>query len=446
MRPARWAGLIWSLAVIVGCAARQEAQTRPVESEAAAFQRARESVERCVRAGYRTVAFPPAVAREIDKLGGPKAAVENFRLYLRSRGDLAPDRDIVPRLLAHCGAEAVPVLLELLRDEEYAVRKGAAESLKEVQGPAAAGKLAAALSSGDERVQWVAAAALCNIRGEDQLSIEALEDQREEVRAAAAKILQRIEETRRAAKCASGPEEMIAAFGTPEQAVERVELLLYARAYSHWPGYYYGCGLLLPLRYCGKPGFPLLIEVLHDRYECGSTRQVAAGVLARAEDPAGIEAVIQVLDERSTSSYYAAYGLSYTKNPRAVEALINALGRDYPAGARSQAAVGLGLKRDPRAVEPLIVALQDADRWVRWRTAESLGYLGDRRAVEPLLAALKDTDQSVRRAAAAALERLGDGRAVPALEAAAAGDTEERVREAARKALDKIRAQKEQPK
>jgi hypothetical protein len=36
--------------------------------------------------------------------------------------------------------------------------------------------------------------------------------------------------------------------------------------------------------------------------------------------------------------------------------------------------------------------------------------------------------------------------AVPALEAAAAGDTEEGVREAARKALEKIRAQKEQPK
>jgi HEAT repeat protein len=446
MRLGRCAGLIWSLAVIAGCAPRQQVETRPVESEAAAFQHARESVERCVRAGYKTMALPRAVAREIEKLGGPKAAVENFRLYLRSRGDLAPDRDIVPRLLGHCGAEAVPALLELLRDEQYAVRKGAAESLKEVQGPAVAGKLAAALGSGDERVQWVAAAALCNVRREDRPSIEAIKDQREEVRSAAAKILQRIEETHRAATRGSGPGEMIGAFGTPERAVERIELLLYARASSHWPGYGYGCTLMVSLGHCGKPAFPLLIEVLHDRYECGSTRQVAAGVLARATDPEGIEAVIRALHDQSTTSYCAAYGLSYTKNPRAVEALINALGRDYPVGARRQAAVGLGLKRDPRAVEPLIAALKDSDAYVRGGAAEALGKLKDPRAVEPLMAALKDTDKSVRRAAAAALERLGDERAVPALEAAAAGDAEADVREAARKALEKIRAQKEQPK
>src|SRR5439155_9239512 len=79
---------------------------------------------------------------------------------------------------------------------------------------------------------------------------------------------------------------------------------------------------------------------------------------------------------------------------------------------RSQAAEKLDESKDPRAVEALVEALKDKDRNVREAAAGSLGRIGDASAVDALLEALKDYDQCVRRAAADALGMIRDERVI----------------------------------
>ncbi|MBZ0317427.1 MAG: HEAT repeat domain-containing protein [Anaerolineae bacterium] len=67
------------------------------------------------------------------------------------------------------------------------------------------------------------------------------------------------------------------------------------------------------------------------------------------------------------------------------------------------------------AVEPLIKALQDSEKWVRYRAAEVLGRIRDTRAVMPLTDALQDTEYQVQWEAARALGKLCDPRAVQPL-------------------------------
>lgn len=66
----------------------------------------------------------------------------------------------------------------------------------------------------------------------------------------------------------------------------------------------------------------------------------------------------------------------------------------------------MGSRRDQgvRAVDPLIQALKDEDDDVREAAADALGDIGDGRAVEPLTQALNDKD--VCEAAKYALEKI----------------------------------------
>lgn len=69
-----------------------------------------------------------------------------------------------------------------------------------------------------------------------------------------------------------------------------------------------------------------------------------------------------------------------------------------------KAARAMGETRDEKAVEPLINALGDKREDVRRAAAEALGKLGDRRAVEPLSHTLNDNYASVRDQARRALK------------------------------------------
>ncbi|MHA1431592.1 MAG: HEAT repeat domain-containing protein [Candidatus Freyarchaeota archaeon] len=73
-----------------------------------------------------------------------------------------------------------------------------------------------------------------------------------------------------------------------------------------------------------------------------------------------------------------------------VESLISALKNSEDWGDRVEAAWTLGETKDRRAVEPLIQALGDEHWRVRWRAAWALGEIGDERAVKPLIRALED--------------------------------------------------------
>ena len=75
-------------------------------------------------------------------------------------------------------------------------------------------------------------------------------------------------------------------------------------------------------------------------------------------------------------------------------------------GVRWYAAWALGKISDPRAVEALVEALKDKGKLVRRYASEALGKIGDSRAVEALVEALEDEDKDVRRYASEALVKI----------------------------------------
>jgi len=96
----------------------------------------------------------------------------------------------------------------------------------------------------------------------------------------------------------------------------------------------------------------------------------------------------------------------------AIDALLKALDDPKPV-VRQRAAQALGMDlKAPRAVEPLCRLLKDKDLWVRCYAAGGLKFINDPRAVPALIEALRDSDQRARDSARAALvgitgQRLG---------------------------------------
>ena len=101
-------------------------------------------------------------------------------------------------------------------------------------------------------------------------------------------------------------------------------------------------------------------------------------------------------------------------------ALMDALA-DPSRAVQEQAAVALGSLGDPRAVPALIDALgapnimTEERKGLREDLVRALGVLGDRRAVPALIRALKDYDKHVRDAALSSLAELGGSEAEDAL-------------------------------
>ena len=91
-----------------------------------------------------------------------------------------------------------------------------------------------------------------------------------------------------------------------------------------------------------------------------------------------------------------------------------------------------------RDVDQLVARLDDSSSAVRSRALAALGALRARDAVVAIVAKLASSNEavpSVRAAAAAALGEIGDGSARAAVQAAASGDADHFVRDAARIAL-----------
>src|SRR4030042_778354 len=88
-----------------------------------------------------------------------------------------------------------------------------------------------------------------------------------------------------------------------------------------------------------------------------------------------------------------------------LERLIQNLNSEY-RDLRMSAIWTLGRVKDPRAVEALINALRHKDPLMREKAAEALGETKDMKAVEPLIAMLKDDEETFREIAAKALEKI----------------------------------------
>lgn len=167
-----------------------------------------------------------------------------------------------------------------------------------------------------------------------------------------------------------------------------------------------------------------------------------------------LERLLKILNNGSLNDRLdAVLALGKIKNPKAVDALINALkdndslvrdkseealvnigilsvdsliatlkgknsafwGKDKNLYVRIRAIDVLGQIKDLKTVNILIATLNDRSPYVRESAALALGKIRDNRAVEPLIVMLKDKHYFVRQQAIRALGKIGDNRAVEPL-------------------------------
>lgn len=180
----------------------------------------------------------------------------------------------------------------------------------------------------------------------------------------------------------------------------------------------------------------------------------------------GLEGMVRALQNSTDPQVrqYAAYLLGQTKNPRAIQPLIEALA-DFDKSVREQAtlalssigkaaieqltaamkekkwetryraAEALGKIADERVVQPLIKALQDNRDHVRYMAAKGLRELGDSDAIEPMIILIKDENRYVRMMAATVLGTIGGKKANTALKNALESEEDEKVKEAINEAM-----------
>lgn len=162
-------------------------------------------------------------------------------------------------------------------------------------------------------------------------------------------------------------------------------------------------------------------------------RYVAAWALGEIGDPRAIPALVPALGDRDIEvAKYAARSL-VKFGKEATGALLAALD-DPSERTRHYAVRALGEIQDPSSADTLLGLTGRVDREVHlW----ALGRLGDRRGFETVAAAVADPDRTVRLTAIQALNDLGDARAVPVLTAALA-DPEWMIREWAARGLESI--------
>ena len=148
-------------------------------------------------------------------------------------------------------------------------------------------------------------------------------------------------------------------------------------------------------------------------------REAAAEALGNIDSPRAVPGLIAALGSEKVSAVRAkiAWALGEIDDVRAVEALGGAV-RDPDAEVRRQVVWALGELESPAAVPLLIPALKDADVETRKHAAEALGEIASKDAIEALIPVTKDADAEVRKEAVSALGNIEDKRALPALEAA----------------------------
>ena len=130
-------------------------------------------------------------------------------------------------------------------------------------------------------------------------------------------------------------------------------------------------------------------------------------------------------------------------HPQALETLVAVAKKHEPRiqYAAISALTTLGHRRGrEKVVPPLIEILKtDPDSNVRGRAANALGRFGDKSAVPALLEALKDSDRFVGSYAAHSLGALAGEDAIPSLEAYEKSAEKESHKNAARRAIKRIR-------
>lgn len=163
--------------------------------------------------------------------------------------------------------------------------------------------------------------------------------------------------------------------------------------------------------------------------------------LARSGDEASFAKLAQyALDKSPEIRRRAASALGWSKNKEALDLLLT-LAHDENQNVRGAAVLGLGRQSDPKAYNAIVEALEkDESSEVKGRAAFALGQMKDEKAQDKLLDCLKSNMTAVRRGAAVALGRADDTKVIEPL-IAALGDPEDEVRLSAAKSLKILTAQ-----
>jgi HEAT repeat protein/beta-lactamase regulating signal transducer with metallopeptidase domain len=176
-------------------------------------------------------------------------------------------------------------------------------------------------------------------------------------------------------------------------------------------------------------------------------REAAARSLGNLQEPRAVEALMNAMttDTDAEVRRTAAWALGQIEDERAVPALIRALSDDRDVEVRRTAVWALGQIEDRSAVKALAAALRDADEEIRGQAVWALGQIEAPEAVEPLLPLLRDATADVRKQAAWALGQIESETAVGGLSAMLASDANKDVRETAAWALGQIESTSAMP-
>lgn len=157
--------------------------------------------------------------------------------------------------------------------------------------------------------------------------------------------------------------------------------------------------------------------------------------------PGGRADSLRLADSLYRARRAALYGLGYAGGADTVAVLSGEHGlQDPDPRLRAVAARSLGVAGDPAGIGPLVDAFRDSSAEVRWTAARVLGLMNARQVSRALRTGLHDASRQVRFETATALGLLRDTEAEPTLLELAGSDPEERVRAAARLAVERIQS------
>lgn len=165
-----------------------------------------------------------------------------------------------------------------------------------------------------------------------------------------------------------------------------------------------------------------------------AVRRYAARLVGRARIPEAIMPLIEALGDTDKSVREQAMLALVAIGKSAVGPLSEAM-KDPKWETRYRAAEALGKLADEKAVKPLLRGLHDNRDHVRYMAAKGLAIVGDSEAVDPLIILLKDENPFVRTMTTRTLAAIGGKKVHAAIQAALAGEKDERVRAAMTEAL-----------
>jgi len=301
-----------------------------------------------------------------------------------SEWDWTPDENAAAAL-TEIGADAVPMMLNLLLDDDPAQRRGAAWALGMIDDCAGVPGLVAALTDSDMMVRMEAAASLGKIADPTARPFlqRALHDDNWEIREAVA------------------------------DAIEKLGVIVTASV-SNDP-VPTAAPPVTPPRISTTDIAKLLAALNHDNWQ---VRRSAVEGLAKSNNPSVVPALLEVLhDEDSHVRHAAVKALELHPDDAVVEALVGAFrDSDYLV---SDTAASVVSRIGKPAVPALLTLLQDENVDVKGLAVETLAQIGDHSAAAYLAELLGDEarprgeTRSIGDMAAAALQRLTRGAQPP---------------------------------